>query len=187
MHALVAAVLDQMVTGLESRRSWFALLAGRVDVAPGPTPRPMRVFPDARAIALVPSWQWHRLGVQPAQSATIARAAAVAGRVEECAALPIGDARRRLDAIDGVGAWTVAEVTSRALGDADAVSFGDHHLAGQVVLAFSGATGGTDERMATMLEPFAGHRHRVQRLVETSGAAIPRRCPRSTVTDHRAR
>lgn len=186
-EALVAAVLEQKVTGVEARRAWSSLLREVGQPAPGPTPRPMHVFPETDAIVRVPSWQWHRWGVQPAQSATVIRAARVAGRLEECAGLPMADARRRLGAVDGVGPWTVSEVASRALGDADAVSFGDYHLAGHVVFAFTGALDGDDDRMAELLEPFAGHRHRVQRLVESAGPHRPARGPRATITDHRRR
>ena len=45
----------------------------------------------------------------------------------------------------------------------------------------------TDEQMARLLEPFAGHRHRVQRLIETSGITKPARGPRASITDHRNR
>lgn len=187
IESVVSAVLEQKVTGVESRRNWSSLVGAIGEVAPGPTPRPMRVFPEPAAIAMVPSWQWHAWGVQPAQSATIMRAVAVAGRLEECSSLPLPAARRRVRAVDGCGPWTVAEVAHRALGDADSVSFGDFHLAGQVVYAFTGAIDGTDEQMERLLEPFAGHRYRVQRLVETAGITKPARGPRATITDHRGR
>ncbi len=73
----------------------------------------------------------------------------------------------------GIGPWTVAEVAQRALGDADAVSVGDFHLPKQVVYAFTGGMHGTDEEMLALLEPFAGHRFRVQRLVELSDVVAP--------------
>ena len=185
VEALVAAILEQKVTGVQSRRAWAALLAEAGDAAPGPTPREMRVFPTLSALRAIPSWTWHRWGVEPPQSATIMRVGRVAGRLDECAALPGAEARRRLAAVPGIGGWTIAEVGQRALGDADAVSFGDYHLAGAVVFAFTGESGGTDERMADLLAPFAGHRNRVQRLVELSGVGPPARGPRLTIADHR--
>jgi 3-methyladenine DNA glycosylase/8-oxoguanine DNA glycosylase len=187
LEALIAAILEQKVTGVESRRGWRLLLSEVGDHAPGPVPEGMAVLPEAAAIARVPSWTWHQWGVQPQQSATIIRAAQAAGRLEQCVDLPLPDARRRLAAVPGIGPWTVAEVASRALGDADAVSFGDYHLAGSVVYAFTGRSDGTDADMAVLLEPFAGHRHRVQRLVESSPYTRPRRGPRATITDHRRR
>jgi 3-methyladenine DNA glycosylase/8-oxoguanine DNA glycosylase len=187
LEALIAAVFEQKVTGIESRRSWRGLLTGTGEAAPGPTPTGMRVLPEPRAIAAVPSWQWHRWGSRPQQAATIMRALGVAGRLEQCIDLRPDDARRRLMSIDGIGEWTAAEVGARALGDADAVSFGDFHLAGQLVYAFTGRRDGTDAQMAVLLEPFAGHRHRVQRLVELSGISKPARGPRASITDHRRR
>lgn len=187
VEAAVAAVLEQKVTGVESRRSWAALLTRVGEPAPGPTPRPMHVFPDPAAIRRVPSWQWHRWGVQPQQSATVLRVAQAAGRLEECLDLTIAEARRRLSSLAGIGPWTVAEVGSRALGDADAVSVADFHLAGQVVYAFTGRIDGDDEQMLDLLAPFAGHRYRVQRLVEMSGVTRPARGPRATINDHRSR
>ena len=64
--------------------------------------------------------------------------------------------------------WTSAEVRFRALGDADAVSFGDYHIAANVGYALTGEPV-DDEGLAALLEPYAGHRHRVQRLVELAG------------------
>ncbi len=185
LEALVIAVLEQKVSGLQSRRSWGSLLSQRGEPAPGPVPAGMFAMPDAQGIRRVPSWQWHRWGVGPHRSATIMRAAAVAGRLEQCAALPLPDARRRLGSITGIGPWTVAEVSQRALGDPDAVSFHDFHLAHHVVYAFTGAMDGTDEQMAELLAPFAGHRYRVQRIVELSGVARPARGPRMTIADYR--
>ncbi len=42
------------------------------------------------------------------------------------------EADRRLRTVRGIGVWTSAEVRQRVLGDADAVSFGDYHLANWV-------------------------------------------------------
>lgn len=186
LEALLVAILEQKVTGVQSRRAWRSMLREVGEPAPGPTPRPMHVLPDPAALRAVPSWQWHAWGVGPHQSATIMRVLQSPGRIAECANLPVEQAARRLGSIPGIGAWTVAEVAQRALGDADAVSFGDYHVAHHVVYAFTGAMDGTDERMAELLEPFAGHRYRVQRVVEVSGVARPARGPRMTIADHRS-
>ncbi len=185
LEALVVAVLEQKVTGVQSRRAWRSLLMQVGSPVPGPVPDGMRAMPTAAQIRRVPSWQWHRWGVGPHQSATLMRVTAVAGRIDQCAALPLPEARRRLGSITGIGPWTVAEVSQRALGDADAVSVNDFHLAHHVVYAFTGAMDGTDEQMMRLLEPFAGHRYRVQRIVEQSGVSRPARGPRMTIVDHR--
>jgi 3-methyladenine DNA glycosylase/8-oxoguanine DNA glycosylase len=187
LEALLVAILEQKVTGVQSRRAWRSLLSDVGEPAPGPTPRPMQVLPDPATVRRVPSWQWHRWGVGPHQAATIMRVLQSPARIAECADLPREQAARRLASIPGIGGWTVAEVCQRALGDADAVSFGDFHVAHHVVYAFTGAMDGTDEQMAELLMPFAGHRYRVQRLVEVAGVTRPARGPRMTIADHRAR
>lgn len=186
IDVLVCAVLEQKVSGELSRRCWRSLLTELGAVAPGPTPRPMRVFPDVDRLRAVPSWDWHRWGVEPAQAATIMRVAQHARRLQECADLELPAARARLLAVPGVGPWSAAEVGIRALGDADAVSVGDYHLAKRVCFAFTGRRGGTDEQMLELLEPFSGQRHRVQRLVELTSLGLERRGPRMSIADHRA-
>jgi 3-methyladenine DNA glycosylase/8-oxoguanine DNA glycosylase len=80
--------------------------------------------------------------------------------------------------------WTAAEIRQRALGDPDAVSVGDYHLPGIVGWALTGRKV-DDEGMLELLAPYAGHRHRVIRLLELSGAHPPRRGPRLSVRDYR--
>lgn len=187
LETLVQAILEQRVTGLEARRSWGWLLATYGVPAPGPAPERMFVFPTADAVAAVPSWAWHRAGVDGSRSATILRAASYAGRLQQCADLPHAEARARMEALPGVGEWTSAEVAARALGDADAVSFGDFHVAKNVVYAMTGEEDGTDARLAELLAPWPGHRGRVQRLVEMTGISRPAHGPRYSPQDFRGR
>jgi len=187
LETLVVAVLEQRVTGLEARRSWRWLVATHGEPAPGPAPEGMAVFPSPDVLARVPSWEWHRHGVDAGRAATILRAASYANRLQQCVDLPLPEARARMEALPGVGRWTSAEVASRALGDADAVSYGDFHVAHNVVYALTGETDGTDERLAELLAPWAGHRGRVQRLVELSGISRPARGPRYSPQDFRNR
>ncbi len=92
--------------------------------------------------------------------------------------LPPAAAYVRLRAIPGIGPWTAAEVGLRAYGDPDAVSVGDFHLKNLVVFAFTGRPRGSDEEMLELLEPFAGQRGRVVRLLELSGIGPPAFGPR---------
>lgn len=92
-------------------------------------------------------------------------------------------ARRRLESLPGVGVWTSGEVASRALGDADAVSVGDYHVARSITWALVGEEL-DDAAMLELLEPYAGHRYRVQRLLELVGIDHPRRGPRRTLPTH---
>jgi len=185
-EVLAMAILEQKVTGIEARRAWSRLLAQYGDVAPGPAPQGMYVSPSPEVWRAIPSWEWHRAGVDAHRSRTIVEAARVARRLEECDELAHEAARTRLLAVPGVGGWTAAEVAQRSLGDPDAVSFGDFHLAGQVVFALTGEPDGDDARMAEVLAPWAGQRLRAIRMVELSGVAKPRHAPRMAVRDFRS-
>jgi 3-methyladenine DNA glycosylase/8-oxoguanine DNA glycosylase len=185
LEALVPAVLEQKVVSLEAHRAWRRLLLTFGDPAPGPAPAGMRVFPPAHAWLRIPSWEWHLAGVEAVRARTIAAAARVAGRMEEAIAMAPAEADRRLQAVPGIGPWTSAEIRQRACGDADAVSVGDYHLPAVVGWALAGRV--TDDAgMLDLLAPYAGHRHRVTRLVELSGLRPPRRGPRLAPRDYRA-
>ena len=185
LEALVPAVLEQKVLGKEARRAWRQLLHWHGLPAPGPAPAGMRVFPPAATWRSIPSFDWHRAGVEAVRARTIAGAAFVAGRLEAAAATPGADFDRMLRSLPGIGPWTSAEVRQRACGDADAVSVGDYHLPTVVGWTLAGEPA-DDERMLELLAPYAGHRYRVTRLVELGGSAPPRRGPRLAVRDYRS-
>jgi 3-methyladenine DNA glycosylase/8-oxoguanine DNA glycosylase len=185
MEALVPAVLEQRVTGGEARRSWRGLLYRFGTPAPGPVPL-LRVPPAPRALLDVTTWDWHRLGVDGQRQRAIRAAATVANRIQECASMAATDATRRLLSVPGIGRWTAAETTQRALGDPDSVSVGDYHLKDVVVHFFTGRARGTDEQMLDLLAPWAGSRQRVMRLIESSGVHAPRFGPRYAPLDIRA-
>ncbi|MGN8026811.1 DNA-3-methyladenine glycosylase family protein [Microbacterium sp. 22242] len=185
-EALAGAIIEQKVTGLQAFGAWRVLVTRFGDAAPGPVPRPLFAAPVAEAWRRIPSWAWHRAGVQPPQSRTVVRAAERAPSIARAVrAATDGTARdAALTSLPGVGPWTSAETRIRALGDPDAVSVGDYHLAHEVGYALTGAR--TDDAgMLALLEPWAGHRQRVVRLIRLSGAAEPRRGPRLAPEDHR--
>lgn len=186
--ALAGAILEQKVTGLQAFRGWRVLVSRFGERAPGPTPRPMFVAPTPAGWRAIPSWAWHRAGVQPPQSRTIVQAAARADSIERAVLRAHdGDERDRvLTSLPGVGAWTSAETRIRALGDPDAVSVGDYHLAHEIGFALTGHR--TDDAgMLELLAPWAGQRQRVIRLIFASGAHESRRGPRLAPEDHRGR
>jgi 3-methyladenine DNA glycosylase/8-oxoguanine DNA glycosylase len=183
-EALVPAVLEQKVVGVEAHRAWRILLAKHGTPAPGPAPRGMRVVPPPRAWARIPSWDWHRAGAEGVRARTIITAADVAARLEEALDIGSAEADRRLRSLPGIGPWTSAEIRQRAAGDADAVSVGDYHLPKTVGWTLAGRI--TDDAgMLELLAPYAGHRYRVSRLIELGGTAPPRRGPRMSVRDYR--
>lgn len=181
---LVAAVLEQKVTGVEARRSWRELCRWFGDPAPGPAPAGMRVPPTPAQVLAIPDWEWHRAGVDSARRRAILACAAVSPRLEEAVALGGEDGRILLRRIPGIGVWTAAEVAQRAWADADAVSFGDFHIPTLVGWALVGRPL-DDAGMLEVLAPYAPQRARAVRYVELSGAHRPRFGPRLAPRDYR--
>jgi 3-methyladenine DNA glycosylase/8-oxoguanine DNA glycosylase len=184
MDALVPAVLEQRVTGHEARRSWRTLLHWYGEPAPGPLPA-LRVPPSPETLLQIPTWDWHRLGVDQQRHRAVRAAATVAARLQECVGLDPSAALARLRVVPGVGEWTAAETAQRALGHPDAISVGDYHLKDMVVHFFTGRARGTDEQMCELLAPWTGQRQRVMRLIELSGVGKPRFGPRFSPNDIR--
>jgi endonuclease III len=178
LESLVPAILEQKVTGTEARAAWRALLYRYGAPAPAPAPPVLRVPPTPAALLAIPTWGWHRLGVDSTRVRAIRAAASVADRLETFTALPASQARERLRTLPGVGEWTAAETTVRALGDSDAVSVGDFHLPHLVVHTLTGRPRGSDAEMLALLAPWAGQRARVMRLIELGGVPAPRFGPR---------
>jgi 3-methyladenine DNA glycosylase/8-oxoguanine DNA glycosylase len=186
LEALVPAVLEQRVHARQAWASWAWLLRRHGEPAPGPAPSGMRVPPTAEAWRAVPQWDWHRAGVDPGRMRTAVACARVAPQLERCAELSLPAAYARLRSVPGVGPWTAAEVGLRALGDTDALSVGDFHLASFVGWALVGRPL-DDDGMVELLEQWRPHRQRVVRLLElTPAARKPRFGPRLSYQDHRA-
>lgn len=184
LEALIPSIIAQKVSGRQASDSYRTLVHRYGQRAPGEGGgRGLWVPPSARGWALIPSWEWLRAGVDGARAAAVVRAARVAGRVEQCVDLGMDQADRRLRAIPGVGVWTAAEVRHSALGDCDAVSFGDYHVAKDIGWALTGSEV-DDDALAELLEPYAGHRYRVQGLLKLAGARRPRHGPRMSVPTH---
>lgn len=189
-ESLLPAILEQRITGTEAWRNYRRLVTAHG--APAPGPLGLRLPPTAAAVAALPPWALTGLGIEPRRGTLLRRIAREAPRLEALGAparLPGGGGAGAvaltgaLRAHQGIGPWTAAEVTLRALGDPDAVSVGDAHLSNVVAFALTGARRGTDEQMLGLLAPWAGHRARVIRLIEASGIASPRHGPRVAPRD----
>ncbi len=197
MEALVPAVLEQKVVILEAHRAWRILLAKYGTVPPGPAPQGMRVFPAPAVWRRIPSWDWHRAGVEGVRARTIIGAASVADSLERLLEVTHAEADRKLRTLPGIGVWTSAEARQRAAGDPDAVSVGDYHLSNIVGFALAGRDRTDDAGMLELLRPYEGHRYRVTRLIGLSSVRAPggvpkrnaggppRRGPRMPVRDYR--
>uniref|UniRef100_A0AAU2V8F7 DNA-3-methyladenine glycosylase 2 family protein n=1 Tax=Streptomyces sp. NBC_00003 TaxID=2903608 RepID=A0AAU2V8F7_9ACTN len=182
LESLIPSVLEQKVTTTEAYRAWQLLVRKYGEPAPG-APDGMYVMPDARTWALIPSWEWHRAGVDSKRSDTVMRAVRVARRMEEAAAMDAPKAAERLQLIPGIGPWTAAETLQRAIGAADLVTVGDLHLPGIIGHALAGNRNADDAEMLALLEPYAGQRHRAARLILLSGRTPERRAPRMQPRD----
>lgn len=187
VDALVPVILEQKITTIEARRAWRYLVSRFGDPAPGPGPGHLRVPPTPEQWRRVPSWEWHRAGVDSKRSATILRACAAATGLERLAGLPTGpELTAKLCSIPGIGPWTAAETTQRTHGCPDSVSVGDYHLAAYVGWALAGKPV-DDDGMLELLEPWRGHRQRVVRMLVLSGFRKPSFGPRLAPADHRFR
>lgn len=189
LESLIPSVLEQKVTTIEAYRAWRLLLLRHGDAAPGPAGadgvRGMRVMPDARGWARVPSWDWRGAGVDGKRSDTVMRAVRVGSRLDALAALPAEEAAVRLQSLPGIGPWTAAETLQRSHGAADAVTVGDLHLPRRVGFALEGVRECDDEAMLRLLSPYAGQRHRAARLILLGAPGPPRRSPRLAPARHR--
>ncbi|MBD8869585.1 DNA-3-methyladenine glycosylase family protein [Nocardioides donggukensis] len=185
LEALVPAVIEQKVTGQEAFKGFRHLVQRHGEPAPGPEAARLglRVQPGAERLRAIPSWEWLHLHIDPARSRTLVRAAGLATALERTSTVDHPEADRRLRTVPGIGVWTSAEVRVRAHGDPDAVSFGDYHVAKDVGWALTG-TPVDDDGLATLLEPWRPHRHRVQALVGMAGLHRPRRGPRMAPRTH---
>ncbi|WP_375424527.1 DNA-3-methyladenine glycosylase family protein [uncultured Friedmanniella sp.] len=190
-EALAPACIEQVVTGVEAFRAWRLLVTEFGEPAPGPTDDPssaaygMRLPPTPEAWARVPSWTFLAAGVEQRRSRTLVSTAKRATALERTLAGSHEDADRALRSLPGVGAWTSAEVRQRAHGDPDAWSVGDYHVGKNISYALTGEVL-DDDACTELLEPYRGHRFRVQTLLAMMGDAArrPRHGPRMTLPTH---
>lgn len=181
LEALIPAILEQRVPGVDAFRAWRLLVTEFGTPPPGPAPPRMRVPPPAEVWRGIPSWKFHRANVDGGRARTVIGCAQRASSLERLVDRPPAAARVALLSLPGIGEWTAAETAQRAFGDADALSVGDYHLAKTVGWTLLGHPI-DDDAMVELLEPMRPHRHRVVRLLIDSGLAVkPRRGPRLAV------
>jgi 3-methyladenine DNA glycosylase/8-oxoguanine DNA glycosylase len=188
-EALAPACIEQVVTGQEAFRAWRLLVREFGEPAPGPTSDPesaaygMCVPPPPEVWARVPSWRFLAAGVEQRRSRTLVRTAVRAEALERTLDKTLAEADHALRSFPGVGAWTSAEVRQRAFGDADAWSIGDYHVAKDITYTLTGEVL-DDDACLEILEPYRGHRFRVQALLTMLGSRRPRHGPRMTLPTH---
>lgn len=184
MESLVPSIIEQKVTGQEAFGGFAALVRRHGEPSPGPgADHRLHLQPDATTLASIPSWEWLRLHIDPARSAALIRIAQRGASLERLATGTPGEVDTALRSFRGVGVWTSAEVRARALGDPDAVSFGDYHVARDVGWALTGEEF-DDRRLAEYLEPWRPQRGRVPFLIAAAGLHRPRHGPRMAPRGH---
>ncbi len=184
MEALVPSIIEQKVTGQEAYSGFRMLVQRFGEPAPGPVAElRLRVQPTPEVLRGIPSWEWLKVHIDPARSKPIVHAARLAGSLERLVDLDPEEVDARLRSLPGVGVWTSAEVRTRACGDADAVSFGDYHVAKDVGHALTGEAF-DDGQLEEFLEPWRPHRGRVPALLGMARLGRPRRGPRMAPRTH---
>ncbi|GAB2988417.1 DNA-3-methyladenine glycosylase family protein [Nocardioides montaniterrae] len=182
LEALVPAIIEQKVTGQEAFKGFRELVRRHGEPAPGPAAGLM-LQPDADTLRRIPSWEWLALHIDPARSRTLVEVAGRAHAWEKFCDIASQEVDVRLRSVRGIGVWTSAEVRQRAIGDPDAVSFGDYHVARDVGWALEGQEF-DDARLSAYLEPWRPQRGRVPFLLGTAGIHRPRRGPRMAPRGH---
>ncbi|CUR60161.1 conserved hypothetical protein [metagenome] len=184
MESLLPAIIEQKVTGKEAFLGFRRLVHQFGEPAPGPgADHGLHVQPSPERVQSIASWEWLKLHIDPARSRTLVGAARVARSLERIVGLEQEEADRRLRSLPGIGVWTSAEVRVRALGDPDAVSFGDYHVAKDIGWALTGKPV-DDAALAVLLEPWRPQRYRVQALLALQGLRRPRHGPRMSLPTH---
>lgn len=186
-ESLLPSVLEQKVTGAEAFRAINLLTRRHGLPAPGPAGREghpahgMRLPLTAGQWAGIPSWEYLKVGVEQRRSAILVGAARRESALERTLTSP--DANRALCSLPGIGPWTSARTRQMAHGDPDAWSVGDYHVPRAISFALCGEQL-DDDGCAELLEPYRGHRYRVELLLAHGGPRIERHGPRRSLPTH---
>lgn len=178
-HRLIRIVLHQLVTWEEAAAGWQVMTQRYGEEAPGESG--LMIGPSPATLNSLAYYDLVDCGILPRQARLILKLAAEHRRIEKARAQGDEQLIRFLSRISGIGEWTLQTLRGSALADPDAVVTGDYGLPHTVCWFFRKQARGTDEEMLQLLEPFRGHRYRVQQLLMQSGIKPPRRGPKLPV------
>lgn len=186
-ESLASAILEQLVTGFEARLSAWRLWRIAGAQVPGTD---LVAAPTAQAVAKVPGWRFHEIGVGSKRAATLVQVARRGSSIERLRDGGPESFVERIQSLPGIGPWTANYAARNALAWSDAVPLGDFHAPFVISEAF-GVRGlrrddpaAADRAMLEVLEPFRPHRARVALLLE-SYAVQTRNRPLPRVDPHR--
>lgn len=180
-HELLPAILGQRITAAQALRQWALLCERYGETAPGPLH--LRLPPTPERLQRVPSWEFHRLGIEQQRARSLVTAARHARYVDDTRRLNGVGARAALMQLPGIGVWTAAVAVGVSHGDPDALPVGDFHVKNTVAWALTGQARGSDDEMLRTLEPYVGQRWQVVRTLERAGLGAPRFGPRRAILD----
>lgn len=183
-HRLIQIVLHQLVTWEEATQAWQTMVHRYGEPAPGDFG--LLVGPTPETLRTLAYFDLVDCGVLPRQARLILNLAQEHRRID--LAWQKGDERLLafLSQIPGIGDWTLQSLRGSVLGHADAVITGDYGLPHAVCWFFRRQERGSDEEMIELLEPYRGHRYRIQQLIMQAGITAPRRGPKMPVRNWRA-
>ncbi len=175
-EALVNVILQQQITWNEAAFLWRRVVEEFGEPAPGPAD--LMLLPEPATLRRAGIDRIAGLGIGRQRAVTLNEVAFSASRLQRAADLPTDEASQLLQKVRGVGPWTAAMVLGLRLARPEPIVFGDVHLPNAVCWALAREARGSDERMAELLEPFAGHAFRVVRLIFAARIEAPRRGPK---------
>lgn len=183
---LLPTITGQKVPGPNNKSAWQGILHRWGRTPEGAAPSTLRLPPDPDVIAGLAYHELHRFDVERKRAEIIIEVGRRARRLEEAATMEPPAARRRLEAIRGIGPWSSSIVVMLGHGDPDSVIVGDYWIPSYVSWHLAGERRAGDERMLELLEPYKGQRARVQGYAKAAGAP-PRRGPRMSLVDLQGR
>ena len=121
---VITTILGQKVPVASAAASWQGMLVRWGETPPGNGPRHLRLGPAPDVIAELAYHDLHLVNVEKKRADVVLMAARRVYRLEEALTMSSSDARRRLEAVRGIGPWTSSIITQLAFGDPDAVIVG---------------------------------------------------------------
>ncbi len=183
---LVTVALAQKVTGKNSSRATANLVYKLGTAAPGPRDD-LRLLPEPKLLARTPYYELHPLNIERRRAELICSIATRIHALRRAVRMNGPDALAHLQKLPGIGPWTAGVVCGGPLGHPDAVPVGDYHLPNFVAFNLTGEMRADDATMLELLEPYAGRRGQVARMIKGGGKKPPRMGPRMSVVDIKGR